>query len=76
MGLWRRDRLGRSLVERPDEGATIEAVSGCTLVWTRAYEAEPNMTATYRYQVVKEIDQIPLEYLPSVLQMIRALGRA
>ncbi len=30
------------------------------------------MTATYRYQVAKEIDQIPLEYLPSVLQMIRA----
>ncbi len=28
--------------------------------------------ATYRYEVVKEIDQIPLEYLPSVLQMIRA----
>lgn len=30
------------------------------------------MTSTYRYQVAEEIDKIPQEYLPSVLQMLRA----
>ncbi|MCP3959688.1 MAG: hypothetical protein GY719_17710 [bacterium] len=30
------------------------------------------MPSTYRYRVAEEIDKIPLEYLPSVLQMVRA----
>ncbi len=30
------------------------------------------MTSTYRHQVAEEIDRIPAEYLPTVLQVIRA----
>ncbi len=30
------------------------------------------MDSTYRCQVVEEIDRIPPEYLPSVLQVVRA----
>ena len=30
------------------------------------------MTSTYRHRVVEEIDKIPAEYLPSILEVIRA----
>jgi hypothetical protein len=30
------------------------------------------MTSTYRHQVTQEIDKIPAEYLPTILQVIRA----
>lgn len=30
------------------------------------------MTSTQRYQVVDEIERVPVEYLPGLLQMIRA----
>ncbi len=30
------------------------------------------MTTTYRHQVAEEIDRIPAEYLPTILEVIRA----
>ncbi len=30
------------------------------------------MTSTYRHQVTEELDRIPAEYLPAVLQVLRA----
>ncbi len=30
------------------------------------------MISTYRHQVTREIDKIPAEYLPTVLQVLRA----
>ncbi len=30
------------------------------------------MTSTYRHQVTAEIDKIPAEYLPAILQVLRA----
>ncbi len=46
------------------------------IVLAKASITESNMSSTYRYQVAEEIDKIPMEYLPSVLQMVRAFRQS